>query len=59
MRSTLTLLAIVAAAGAMLAAVWIFRGQQISSLIHRYWTVETQSTLIQSIGYEGSGTAAF
>src|SRR5438094_7539992 len=37
-------------------ALWIFRGPEISSFIDRYWTVETRSAPIQSIGYEGSGT---
>ena len=50
------LLVIVAAAAATLAALWIFRGREISSFIDRYWTVETQSEPIQSIAYEGSGT---
>ena len=52
----LILLAIVAAGAVMLAALWVFRGREISSFIDRYWTVETQSSPIQSIAYEGSGT---
>ena len=52
----LILLVIVAAGAAALAALWIFRGREISSFIDRYWTVETQSAPIQSIAYEGSGT---
>ena len=56
MRRMLILLAVVAAGAATLAALWIFRGRQISSFIDRYWTVETQSAPIQSIAYEGSGT---
>lgn len=56
MRRMLTLFAIVAAGAAMLAALWIFRGREISSFIDRYSTVETQSAAIQSIAYEGSGT---
>jgi hypothetical protein len=39
-----------------LAALWIFRGREISSLIDRYWPMETQSTPIQSIAYERSRT---
>lgn len=50
------MLAVVAAGAAMLAALWVFRGRQISSFIDHYWTVETQSAPIQSIAYEGSGT---
>ena len=56
MRRILILLAIVAVGGAALAALWIFRGREISSLIDRYWTVEIQTAPIQSITYEGSGT---
>src|SRR5262245_17395041 len=56
MRRILVLLVIVAIGVAVLATLWIFRGREISSLIDRYWTVETQSTPIQSIAYEGSGT---
>ena len=56
MRRILILLAIVAVGGVALAATWIFRGREISSFIDRYWTVETRSAPIQSIGYEGSGT---
>ena len=56
MRRMLMLLVIVAAGAAALAALWIFRGREISSFIDRYWTVETQSAPIQSIAYEGSGT---
>lgn len=50
------LLVIVAAAAAALAALWIFRGREISSFIDCYWAVETESAPIQSIAYEGSGT---
>jgi hypothetical protein len=52
----LILLVIVATGAATLAVLWIFRGREISSVIDRYWTVETQSVPIQSIAYEGSGT---
>ena len=55
MRRILIFLAIVAVAGAMLGALWILRGREISSFVDRYWTVETQSEPIHSIGYEGSG----
>jgi hypothetical protein len=56
MRRILILLAIVVAGGAALAALWIFGGREIASFLDRYWTVETQSAPIQSIGYEGNGT---
>ena len=52
----LILLAALAAGADALAALWIFRGREISSFIDRYWTVETRSGPIQSIAYEGSGT---
>ena len=56
MRRILVLLVILAVGGAALAALWIFRGREISSFIDRYWTVESRSLSVQSIGYEGSGT---
>jgi hypothetical protein len=56
MRRTLIVVVIVAAVAAALAALWIFRGREISSFIDRYWTVETESTPVQSVAYEGSGT---
>jgi hypothetical protein len=51
----LMLLVTVAAGATALAALWIFRGREISSFIDRYWTVETKSAPIKSIAYEGSG----
>src|SRR4029453_17028285 len=56
MRRIPILLAALAVSAAALAALWIFKGREISSIIDRYWTVETRSAPIQSIGYEGSGT---
>lgn len=56
MRRILVLLGIVVVGATALAALWVFRGREISSFIDRYWTVETGSAPIQSIGYEGSGT---
>lgn len=56
MRRILILLATLAVSAAALAALWIFRGRETSSFIDRYWTAETGSAPIQSIGYEGSGT---
>ena len=56
MRRILALLVTLAVAAAALAAVWIFKGREISSFIDRYWTVETGSAPIQSIAYEGSGS---
>src|SRR5215831_6129313 len=56
MRRVFVLLVIVAIGSAVLAALWIFCGREISSLIDRYWTVEVQSAPLHSIAYEGSGT---
>src|SRR5919106_274586 len=56
MRRILIVLVTLAAGVATLAALWIFRGREISSFTDRYWTVESQSAPIQSIGYKGSGT---
>ena len=56
MQRMLLLLAALAVGAAALAASWIFKGREISSFIDRYWTVETRSAPVQSIGYEGSGT---
>lgn len=56
MRRILVLLVIVTLSAAVLAALWIFRGREISSLVDRYWTVEARSAPIRSIAYEGSGT---
>ena len=39
MRRILILLATLAMGAAALAALWIFRGREISSLIDRYWTI--------------------
>ena len=56
MRRILLLLVTLAVGAAAFGALWIFSGREISSFIDRYWTVETRSAPIQSIGYEGSGT---
>ena len=56
MRKFLITLAILVLSIVTSSVLWIFGGSEISSFIDRYWTVETQSAPIQSIGYEGSGT---
>ena len=56
MRRILVVLVILAVGIGGLAALWIFRGPEISSLIDRNWPMETQSTPIQSIANEGSET---
>ena len=53
---TLTLFIVFAVAG---LAVWIFAGRELSLFIDRFWTVEIDSTKIQSIAYEGSGTGGW
>jgi hypothetical protein len=55
MRRILILLLILAAYAALLMALWIFRGRTISSFIDRYWTIETTSTPVSSIAYDGNG----
>ena len=55
MRRIFILLVILAVGAAGLAALWIFRGREVSSFIDRYWTVESRLLPIQSIAYEGSG----
>jgi hypothetical protein len=56
MRRLFFILVTVAIGAAALAALWIFRGREISSFIDHYWTVETRSAPIRSITYEGNGT---
>ncbi len=56
MRRILILLVTLAVGAVALAALWIFRGREISSFIDRFWTVESRSGPIQSIAYEGNGT---
>ncbi len=56
MRRILILLVTLAVGAAALAALWIFRGREISSFVDHYWTVETRSGSIQSTAYEGNGT---
>jgi hypothetical protein len=56
MRRILILFLILAGCAALVMAVWVFRGRDISAFVDRYWTVETDSVPIRSIAYEGSGT---
>jgi len=37
-------------------ASWIFGGRQLSLSLDRFWTIETASSRINSVVYEGSGT---
>ena len=56
MRRILIILQIVIACIAAILASWIFGGRQLSLFIDRFRTVEIDSTKINSIAYEGSGT---
>jgi hypothetical protein len=56
MRKFLITLAILVGCIAAISATWIFGGRQLSLFIDRYRTIETASTRINSITYEGSGT---
>jgi hypothetical protein len=56
MRKILTTLAIVVALVIAISATWIFGGRQLSLLLDRFWTIETASSRINSVVYEGSGT---
>jgi len=40
----------------ILAALWLWRGRDLSTLIDRFYVVTTSSRPIKTIAYEGSGT---
>jgi hypothetical protein len=56
MRKILITLTIVIAFVIAILATWIFGGRQLSLLLDRFWTIETASSRINSVVYEGSGT---
>jgi hypothetical protein len=56
MRKFLIALTILVGSIAAVSAIWIFGGRHLSVFIDQYKTIETASTPINSIGYEGSGT---
>src|SRR5438067_10920842 len=56
MRRIFVLLSTLAVSVAALAALWTFRGREMSSFIDRNWTVGIKFIPIHSITYEGSGT---
>ena len=56
MRKILITLTIVIAFVIALLATWVFGGRQLSLLLDRFWTIETASSQINSVVYEGSGT---
>jgi hypothetical protein len=57
MRKILITVAILVLSLVALLATWIFAGRQVSLFIDRFMTIEIASTRINSIAYEGSGTA--
>ncbi len=57
MRKLLVTLGILVTCGVAIVAAWIFGGRQLSLFIDRYKTIETASSRINSIAYEGGGTA--
>ncbi len=56
MRRIFIGLAVLIFFAASLSALWIFRGREISSFLDCYWTIETGSSPIHSLAYEGNGT---
>src|SRR6266566_5728054 len=56
MRKILITIMIVVALTIAISATWIFGGRQLSLLLDRFWTIETASSRINSVVYEGSGT---
>jgi hypothetical protein len=55
-RKILITLGILIAFIVVVSASWIFGGRQLSLLLDRFWTIETASSRINSVVYEGSGT---
>ena len=56
MRKILGKIAIVVVLVVVIAITWIFGGRQISLLLDRFGTIETTTSPIASLAYEGSGT---
>src|SRR6266567_8545963 len=56
MRKILITIMIVVALTIAISAIWIFGGRQLSLFLDRFWTIETASSRINSVVYEGSGT---
>lgn len=56
MRKILITLGILVLAVVAILAAWIFGGRQLSLFLDRFWTIETASSRINSVMYEGSGT---
>jgi hypothetical protein len=55
-RKILITLGILVLAVFAILAAWIFGGRQLSLFLDRFWTIETASSRINSVLYEGSGT---
>ena len=55
-RKILITLGILVAFTISISATWIFGGRQLSLFLDRFWTIETASSRINSVVYEGSGT---
>lgn len=55
-RKILITLGILVLAVFAILAAWIFGGRQLSLFLDRFWTIETASSRINSVVYEGSGT---
>jgi hypothetical protein len=56
MRRILVTLGILVLFLIALSATWIFAGRQLSLFVDRFGTIETASSRINSVVYEGSGT---
>jgi len=51
MRKLLFILAVIVA----LAILWIFAGRNVAVLVDRFWMIQTATSPIQSVAYEGTG----
>jgi hypothetical protein len=56
MRRILVTLGILVLSLIALSALWVFGGRQLSLFVDRFGTIETASSRINSVVYEGSGT---
>ena len=56
MRKLLFTLGILVTCGVAILAAWIFGGRQLSLFVDRFGTIGINSTKVNSIAYEGSGT---
>jgi hypothetical protein len=58
-RKVLITLGALFLASAAILAVWVFFGRQVSLFVDGFGTIETASTKVHSIAYEGSGTGGW